>query len=105
MANKNESGEERSGTVEITADNDPLAKEPYNYDPMLTVPEVMDLLDVSDGTCRAWLKERGLELKVRGCSRIPRLALSRVLFGQGDPVGQPDDKNDSVIDFPEAASQ
>lgn len=86
--------------MEINAENDPLAKDPYNYDPMLTVPEVMELLDVSDGTARSWLKERGLELKVKGCSRIPRLALSRELFGDGDAEGSTEtDDDEKVVDF------
>lgn len=83
--------------MEIDVQNDPL--EAMGYDPVLTVAEVMNLLDVSDGTARKFLKAHNLYLKVSGAVRVPRLGLARVLFEREET---PDDTETDVLDFPEA---
>lgn len=68
--------------MKITVEADPLAD--YGYDRTMSVDDVMDFLKVSDGTARKFLKENDLYLKVGGAVRVPRLALSRVLFERGE---------------------
>lgn len=86
--------------MEVTPENDPLKA--YGYDEMMTVEDVMDLFDCSDGTARDYLKEIGCYLLIKGVARCPRYGLAKAIYEDGATPGESDDQDDDVIEFDEA---
>lgn len=77
----------------MTIEADPLEWEELND--METVERVRRFLQVSDASCRRFLKDNDLYIRVGGNIRVPVEGLRQVLFEQDDT----EDSKDNVVQF------